>query len=183
METAISKFGKLNGLVLNHGVLTPLGKISDVKPEEFLECLNINTVSLLNPIQKSLDYLRESKGNVVFVSSGAATGSYAAWGAYNSSKAAMNSICRTLANEEPDITSIAVRPGVVDTDMQGQIRLLGGAHMLPNDYKKFYDLFTNNKLVKADEPAKVLAELVVNKKHQYNGQFLSFDGEELKDLR
>ena len=183
METAISKFGKLNGLVLNHGVLTPLGKISDVKPEEFLECLNINTVSLLNPIQKSLDYLRESKGNVVFVSSGAATGSYAAWGAYNSSKAAMNSICRTLANEEPDITSIAVRPGVVDTDMQGQIRLLGDAHMLPNDYKKFYDLFTNNKLVKADEPAKVLAELVVNKKHQYNGQLLSFDGEELKDLR
>jgi NAD(P)-dependent dehydrogenase (short-subunit alcohol dehydrogenase family) len=39
-------------------------------------------------------------------------------GAYGSSKAALNHLARTLAVEEPDVTTVAVRPGVVDTDMQ-----------------------------------------------------------------
>lgn len=46
-------------------------------------------------------------------------------------RAALNSLCRTAANEEPDVTFLAVRPGVVDTDMQGQLRQDGGQHMAP----------------------------------------------------
>lgn len=74
------------------------------------------------------------KGRVIFVSSGAATGNIFGWAPYNASKAAVNGLCRcvpaqlpypqslnsvyairTLAQEEPDIVAVAVRPGKVDT--------------------------------------------------------------------
>lgn len=60
----------------------------------------------------AIPHLRQTKGRIINVSSGAATGHYASWGAYGSSKAAMNHFTATLAVEEPDITSVAVRPGV-----------------------------------------------------------------------
>ena len=37
----------------------------------------------------------------------------------------MNHLTSTLAIEEPEITTIAVEPGVVDTDMQGILRTEG----------------------------------------------------------
>lgn len=36
-------------------------------------------------------------------------------------RAAVNSLCRTLAAEEPEIVAISVRPGVVDTPMQQEL--------------------------------------------------------------
>lgn len=70
----------------------------------------------------AIPILHESYGCVVFTSSGASTGAYSTWGAYGASKAAINHFARQLAVEEPKVISIAVRPGVVDTDMQRQIR-------------------------------------------------------------
>lgn len=54
----------------------------------------------------------------------------AGWGAYNASKAAMNSLGRTLANEEEDLVVVSVRPGVVGTEMQEKIREIGKFHPL-----------------------------------------------------
>lgn len=42
-----------------------------------------------------------------------------------SSKAALNHLASTLSVEEPDITTIAFRPGVVATDMQKYARDAG----------------------------------------------------------
>ena len=87
-------------------------------------------------LKVALPALRESElgGKVVFVSSGAAIKGTPGWAPYNASKAAMNSLCRrvicsyefnymptvftrTLAEEEPDIVSVAIRPGMVDTEV------------------------------------------------------------------
>lgn len=43
----------------------------------------------------------------------------------SSSKAALNHLASTLSVEEPDITTIAFRPGVVATDMQKTARNAG----------------------------------------------------------
>lgn len=64
-------------------------------------------------VKESIVELRKSKGRVVFVSSGAAVTGYQGWGAYGASKAAMNHLSTTIAAEEPDITSISIRPGVI----------------------------------------------------------------------
>jgi len=103
--------------------------------DEYKQLFDINFFSIISILSHSLPYLtsRESKslsqdqpaGRVILVSSGAATGGVAGWGAYNASKAAMNSLCRTLANEEEDLVVVAVRPGVVGTEMQEKIREIG----------------------------------------------------------
>jgi NAD(P)-dependent dehydrogenase (short-subunit alcohol dehydrogenase family) len=51
---------------------------------------------------------------------------YSGWSAYSASKAAINSLSQSLALEEPSITSLAIRPGVVDTEMQNDIRTKRG---------------------------------------------------------
>lgn len=118
VNAALDHFGRLDALILNAGTIS-FEKISEMDPASFAHILQVNTVSLLTTIQAALPHLRSAKhgGKVVFVSSGAATGGTAGWAAYNASKAALNSLCRTLANEEPTIACWAVRPGVVDTEV------------------------------------------------------------------
>lgn len=43
----------------------------------------------------------------------------------SASKAAMNSLGRTLGNEEKEVVTVSVRPGTPNTDMQTKIRELG----------------------------------------------------------
>lgn len=78
--------------------------------------MQINVLSTIYIVQAAIPHLRKQGGRVVVVSSGAATGAYGAWGLYSMSKAAQNSLVRTLAVEEKGngISFYAVRPGVVD---------------------------------------------------------------------
>lgn len=58
----------------------------------------------------------------------------------------MNSINACLAAEEPDISTIALRPGVVSTDMQALIRSEGKTNMPEGMYKRFVELHEQGKL-------------------------------------
>ncbi|SPO32795.1 related to dehydrogenase [Ustilago trichophora] len=171
VSEAIEKFGRLDSVILNAGVVST-EKLSDLSPDSFAETLNINTISLVTTLSCSLPHLRKSSvGTVVFVSSGAATGNIAAWGAYNASKAAMNAICRTLANEEDSIAAFAVRPGVVDTDMQTLLRSQGREAMKQHEVQRFLDLHRDGMLLKPQQPAYTIAALATKgNRHEPKGK-------------
>ncbi|KAF9368265.1 hypothetical protein CPC16_005529, partial [Podila verticillata] len=114
--------GELNGLVLNAGVLDPVGPVSGTSVEDWKRNFDINFFSIVTIVQHALPALRAAKGRVILVSSGAAIYAYHGWGAYSTSKAALNMFGQILATEEKDITTVAIRPGVVDTEMQGVVR-------------------------------------------------------------
>jgi NAD(P)-dependent dehydrogenase (short-subunit alcohol dehydrogenase family) len=82
--------------------------------------MQINVLSTLYIVQAALPHLRGKKGDqagrAVVVSSGASSTGYIAWGLYSMSKAAQNSLVRTLAEEEKanGVAFYAIRPGVVD---------------------------------------------------------------------
>jgi NAD(P)-dependent dehydrogenase (short-subunit alcohol dehydrogenase family) len=97
-----------------------------------------------------------------------------AWGAYGSSKAATNSIAAHFAVEEPDIISIAVQPGRVDTDMQATIRSEGKDIMNEAQYKSFVDAFNQGDLLKPEQPGNVIAGLVAEPPKELSGKFLSY---------
>lgn len=61
------------------------------------QLFDVNVFSLVHTVRAALPKLRASKGKIIFVSSGAAVGNVASWGAYGASKAAMNSFCRYAA--------------------------------------------------------------------------------------
>ncbi|RCH80020.1 hypothetical protein CU098_008375 [Rhizopus stolonifer] len=95
------------------------------------------------------------------------------------SKAAVNLINSTLAVEEPNVTSIAIRPGVVDTEMQNMIRSTGASGM-KDDHAKFIELHRDGKLVKPEDPAHVLAALANQPPKHLSGGFFSWNDEDMK---
>lgn len=118
--------------------------------------------------------LRKTKGCVVWLSSGAANKPYNAWAAYGSSKAAVQSISNHLAVEEPDITSITVAPGRVNTDMQAVVRASGKDTMNKAQYDTFVDAFEQGKLLEPEQPGHVIAKFVANPKPELSGQCLKY---------
>ena len=112
--------------------------------------------------------------------------------ANSASKAALNAIARTLANEEPDVAVYAIRPGVVDTEMQTEIR--AASQMSTQEKEKFLALHRDGQLLAPRVPAHVIAALAVNGRRDTpkmpdgsamgaTGGFLSWDAEQLADFR
>lgn len=81
VQEAVKRWNKLDALVLNAGIMTSK-RIADEDPAGFADVLNVNTVSLISSLRAAIPELRKQKGRVVFVSSGAAIGGTAGWGAY-----------------------------------------------------------------------------------------------------
>lgn len=123
--------------------------------------------------KQSMPALRKSKGCIILTSSGASVHAYSTWGAYGASKAALNSLCRTIAVEEPDVTALSVAPGVVDTDMQKEVRDVHSSLMDEKDAQKFLSLLKDGGLLKPEQPGNVMARLVLNPPKELSGEFLS----------
>ena len=107
----------------------------------------------------------------MLTSSGASLKGYTSWGAYGSSKAAANSLIQHLAAEEPLITSVAIGPGRVDTDMQAEIRSTGGAVMDPKDYNGFVSAHEEGILNPPEKPGEVIAKLSVDGQPDVSGKY------------
>lgn len=95
------------------------------------------------------------------------------------SKATVNHIANTLSVEEPDVTTIAIRPGVVDTEMQNLIRSEGEQGM-KEDHVKFIELHRTGNLVQPQDPGHVLVALANNPPKELSGQMYSWNDEEMK---
>lgn len=122
IKKAIDTYGHIHGVVLNAGVLDPVSSCANANIDAWRRLYEINVLSPLSLASKAIPYLRFTEGRLVFVSSGASTKNYHGWAAYGSSKAAINHVAASIAVEEPQLFSISIAPGVVDTDMQVDIR-------------------------------------------------------------
>jgi NAD(P)-dependent dehydrogenase (short-subunit alcohol dehydrogenase family) len=179
VQAATSKFGKLDGVVINHGLLEPIKRIADSDANEWRKAYDVSFFSAVAIVRAAIPALRQSKGKVIFVSSGAATSAYSTWGAYGSAKAAMNHLSLTLSTEEPEITSVSIRPGTVDTAMQTDIREKHNKAMDKHDVEKFAGLPHNGGLLRPDQPGDVIAKLVLSAPHDLSGKFLSWNDQQL----
>ncbi|KAG0171801.1 hypothetical protein DFQ28_004774 [Apophysomyces sp. BC1034] len=179
---AMDKWHQIDAVVANAGVLEPIASIAEGSVQGWRQLFEVNLFSVITLIQQAVPHLRRSKGSIVLVSSGAALKGYQGWGAYGASKAALNHLAETLSVEEPDVTSVAIRPGVVDTEMQGLIREKGHVAM-KDDLQKFVDLHREGKLNPPEASGHVIAALAAKASHELSGQFLSWDAEVLKEYR
>ncbi|PQE15807.1 short-chain dehydrogenase protein [Rutstroemia sp. NJR-2017a BBW] len=177
VDTTIKRFSKLDSLIVNHGTLSPVKRIADSTPEEWRTLFDVNLFSALAFIKPSLPHLRTTHGTILLTSSGAAIGAYSTWGPYGSSKAALNHLAQTLSVEEPLITTLAIRPGVVDTEMQKEVRgYSSDGTMDKKDAEKFISLHEGGKLLKPEQPGGVMAGLAVSEvEKEWSGKFLSID--------
>jgi 3-oxoacyl-[acyl-carrier protein] reductase len=111
----------LRGVVNNAGVIEPIDRVEDTDPAAWAKCIQINLVGAYHVLRICLPHL--APGSVVAnISSGAACAEHAGWSAYAASKAGLERLSATLANERPDLVVLAIRPGVTATDMQRVIK-------------------------------------------------------------
>jgi NAD(P)-dependent dehydrogenase (short-subunit alcohol dehydrogenase family) len=179
LEATLDLFGRVDGLINNAGTLDPLDTTAQADPAAWQRNLQVNVTGPFNLIHAALSEIKRRKGRIVNVSSGAAEVVIQAAGAYCAAKAALNHFTRVLAAEEPRITAVAVRPGVVDTAMQQVLRDQGSG-IMPDDQAAYYrDLKINNQLEPPEVPGRALAWLALQAPHAWSGRYMSYDDPDL----
>lgn len=172
---AVRTFGRLDAVVNNAGVLAPVARLADADPGLWRHNLEVNLLGPFYLSRAAIPYLRTARGRIVNISSGAARKTIPGWSAYCVAKAALTHFTRQLAAEEPHITSVALRPGVVDTAMQALIRRAGPAVMTPAQSTYFQELKDRGELLDPDVPARVAAWLALSAPAALNGLFIDYD--------
>ncbi|VEU21811.1 DEKNAAC102673 [Brettanomyces naardenensis] len=187
IEKTVSKFGRIDSIVFNAGVLEPVDHIIDVDVDQMKKLFDINFFSVIKLLQLAIPHLRESAkergtpSSCIFVSSGASIRTIDGWLGYGASKSALNHLAMDLSIEEaPLIRSISVAPGVVDTEMQRTIREEAGKKMKPDQLKRFTDLYEKGELLPADVPGEVYARLALGGISEgLNGRYMRYNSDEL----
>ncbi|KAI4223497.1 MAG: hypothetical protein L6R36_005376 [Xanthoria steineri] len=183
VELATSKWGRVDSMVLNHGVLGPIDRIANNDPKDWSSCFNVNIFSSVAFITAALPHLRQSKGRIVFTSSGAASKHFTGWGAYGCSKAAVEHLAMALPVEESDVIFVSVKPGVVDTELQRQVRMDHAATQDAKDVELFNTLHLKGGLLQPHQPGNVLARLALNCPPELSGKNLTWNDDVLKDFQ
>ena len=118
VKNCIEKFGRINVLVNNAGILQNAG-IEHLNIQDFDQLMNINVKSIICLTQKCVPYLIKSKGSVVNVSSVAGSRSFPNVLSYCMSKAALDQFTKCVALELADkgVRVNSVNPGVIVTNI------------------------------------------------------------------
>ncbi len=116
------EFGRLDGLLHNASVLGTLTPLDNFPAELWDTVLRTNVTGAFYLTQAMLPLLRDSEdGRILFTTSSVGRRGRAYWGAYAASKAALENLAQTLADELENISSVRVNtinPGATRTDMR-----------------------------------------------------------------
>lgn len=150
-------------LINNAGYYGPKGSgFGNTDVEEWRKVFEINTIAPLKLVEAFYPLIRQSQvKKIACISSkvGSMTENTSGGGyIYRSSKAALNSVVKSLSNDLADqgFTVLALHPGWVLTDMGGP-----------------------NALIDTDTSAKGLSKVIEQSTQSNSGQFINYDGTEL----
>ncbi|MCQ0990435.1 SDR family NAD(P)-dependent oxidoreductase [Jiella marina] len=115
------RWGKLDVMVANAGLLGVLSPIGHIEAKTFEQTMTVNVTATWRLIRSVDPLLRESDaGRALVMSSGAAHSAKAFWGLYAATKAACEAMVRSWANETMNLPLRvnAVNPGATRTRMR-----------------------------------------------------------------
>ncbi|MBS7697492.1 MULTISPECIES: SDR family oxidoreductase [unclassified Chelatococcus] len=115
MDRIKSDHGRLDIVMANAGTVSPQ-TISDATEQNFDETLNTNLRGVYFTVSNALPLLAQG-GSIILTSSGLGHVSFAGYGTYGASKAALHSLARTWSTElvEGGIRVNSISPGPIDT--------------------------------------------------------------------
>ena len=118
------QFGRLDGLLLNAGILGQRTPLSSYRHDVWTKVLQVN-VTAQHLITKALMPVLEASDNasVIFTTSGVGRVGRAFWGAYAVSKFAVEGLVQTWAAETEGLNSVrinCINPGATSTQMRAQ---------------------------------------------------------------
>ncbi|MCC5919780.1 MAG: SDR family NAD(P)-dependent oxidoreductase [Cyclobacteriaceae bacterium] len=157
-------------LINNAGMLGTAAYVGELNPGEISRVLHLNVSAV---IQLTHQFLKAFRGmsfsrQIINISSGAGKSPVDGWGLYCTSKAALDMFSEVVAleqrNRKESVKVFAVAPGVVDTEMQSEIRASDPKQFSKID--KFLNLKNENQLYSPDRSAKKIIELI-NRKNEF----------------
>jgi len=175
VELTLDRFGRIDALVNNAGIIQPISSITRSEPDSWRYNIEVNLMGPFYMVQAAISSLRSQKGRIINVSSGAANRVIENASAYCAAKAALNHFTRVLAAEEPELTAVTVRPGVVDTDMQATIRNEGLNAMSDQQLAYYRQLKERGDLEPPEIPGRSIAWLALHAPTELSGQFFDYD--------
>jgi len=118
------KWGKLDILVGNAGILGPISPLGHIKPEDWQNVMDVNVTANYRLLRSFDALLRAADhGRAVFVgSSTVAQTPRPYWGAYATSKAALDCLVKTYAaeTENTPVNANILNPGPIRTAMRSR---------------------------------------------------------------
>lgn len=115
------RFGRLDMLVGNAAILGPLSPVQHIAPQDWDRVIAVNTTANFHLIRSFDPLLRQSdSGRVIFVTSGITARAFPYWGAYATSKTALEMIVKVYAGEvrKTKIRVNLIDPGAVLTNLR-----------------------------------------------------------------
>ena len=157
------RFGKLDILISNAGLLGTKGPLRHIDPTVWEQTLAVNVTANWRLIRSLDPLLRLSKsGRAIFLTSSAAQYHRAFWGLYASSKAALEMMVGTYAQESSgtNVAAILFNPGRTRTKMRAEAYPGEDPKKIKTPEivaRKLFELVTsqndlNGKVIIADEP-------------------------------
>jgi len=139
------------------GEIAPMGKQDHLAIEE---SFNINLVApsiLMNQFLIQTENLNARKV-IVNISSGAGKYPIKSWASYCASKAGIDMLTRVINEEHPDVEAYAIAPGIVNTNMQQNVR--DAKPELFADHGRFVNYFEQGELRSPEDVAAQLVHLI-----------------------
>ncbi|PKM95621.1 MAG: short-chain dehydrogenase [Firmicutes bacterium HGW-Firmicutes-1] len=160
-------------LINNAGTVAPIKTIDDSSTSEIISSFNVNTLAPIVLTSNFIAMLKEFRceKRIVNISSGAGKKPYDGWSCYCSTKAALDMFTRCVAieqeKEEFPVKIISFAPGIIDTDMQNEIRQASIKHF--SQLERFIGLKENGSLMSVDFVADKAIDLLDNIKFIQGG--------------
>ncbi|MCC5969887.1 MAG: SDR family oxidoreductase [Pararhodobacter sp.] len=124
VDTMVERFGALDVLINNAGVIAPIAPIESADPAEWGRQIDVNLKGVFHGMRAALPVMRQQgHGTILTVGSGAAYSPLDGWSGYCASKAGAIMLTRAAHLEAGGtVRVLSLSPGTVATDMQVAIR-------------------------------------------------------------
>ena len=149
-------------LVNNAGTLGHVKAVANLDPDRVDKSYRINIMAPTVLSHLFLDNLADCKAEKVIINISSGAGSYPikGWSTYCASKAAIDIFSEVMALDHPDVRTYAISPGIVDTEMQGEIRRLDKSDF--PDVERFVEYKKNDELSPVSTVAAKLMKVIEN---------------------
>jgi len=179
IEQAVLTFQHIDILVNNAGIVWPVEEVAETDPDEWAYNIHVNLLGPFFAIYGVLpSMLEQGYGRIVNVSSGLGRTPVPGLSAYGAAKAGLDQLTRVLALElkGTKITVNSLHPGVVDTDMQADLRSVDTSDSRL-DLQMFHNFQEQGQLMPPLVAARLVYWLVGPWSRERSGEVFSFRDE------
>jgi benzil reductase ((S)-benzoin forming) len=154
-------------LINNAGLVSPIGPLNAQAASDISRSIQLNvTVPMVLSAQLTQLLTAGQHLRILHVSSGAGRSAYPGWSVYCATKAALDMHAKAVAlDQNRNVLVCSLAPGVIDTDMQAQIRQTDEA-LFPNK-KRFEELKSNQQLTCPEKAGERLVDYLLS--HKFGG--------------